>query len=101
VNPVLLFTRYGPGGHFSPHTDGNTVVDLNTRSLYSMLLYLNDCADGGQTTLFAPPRGAAGDVKALQRFRQDEAARLRWPSDWCVRANGLCVMRDAMVRCVR
>jgi leukotriene-A4 hydrolase len=84
VNPVLLFTRYGAGGHFSPHTDGNTVIDFNTRSLHSMLLYLNDCPDGGHTTLFAPPGGAAGDVKQLQRFRQDEAQRLRWPTDWCV-----------------
>jgi hypothetical protein len=80
VNPVLLFTRYTPGGHFSPHTDGNTVVDLNTRSLRSMLVYLNDCADGGETTLFAPPPGAPPDAHRL--FRSDDAQRLRWPPDW-------------------
>lgn len=38
----LLVARYGPGGHFAPHVDGSTVVDLNTRSLYTALLYLND-----------------------------------------------------------
>ncbi len=82
VNPVLLFSRYGPGGHFSPHTDGNTVVGLNERSLYSLLLYLNDCAEGGETTLFAPPPGRAAD--AGRHFLRDGADRLRWPDDWCV-----------------
>ena len=82
VNPVLLFTRYGPGCHFSPHTDGNTVFGLNRRSLFSMLLYLNDCADGGHTTLFAPPRQPSGGGVA-NRFLRDDAQRLRWPQEWC------------------
>jgi hypothetical protein len=49
VNHDLLFGRYEEGGHFSPHTDGNTVTDFNNRSLYSMIVYLNDCPDGGST----------------------------------------------------
>lgn len=80
VNPVLLFTRYAAGSHFSPHTDGNNVLDLNCRSLYSVLLYLNTCAEGGGTTLFCPP-GCASDQR---RFAADERGRLRWPSDWRV-----------------
>jgi len=80
VNPVLLFSRYGAGGHFSPHTDGNTVVDLNTRSLSSVIIYLNDCADGGETALFAPPADAPADARRL--FRRDEQQRLRWPPGW-------------------
>ena len=61
VNAHLLFNRYGPGGHFSPHTDGATVVDMNCRSLYSMLVYLNSCPleCGGGTALFAPPEGTS------------------------------------------
>jgi hypothetical protein len=51
INPVMLFNRYGPGGHFSPHTDGYTIVDFNTRSMYSTLVYLNDCPDGGATRM--------------------------------------------------
>jgi len=79
VNEVLLFTTYGPGGHFSPHTDGNTVSGLNQRSLYSLLVYLDDCQDGGQTTLFAPPPGS----EASQRlFARDASGRLRWPPEW-------------------
>ena len=27
----LLFVKYGPGGHFSPHTDGYTIHDFNCR----------------------------------------------------------------------
>ncbi|RNF17028.1 uncharacterized protein Tco025E_04960 [Trypanosoma conorhini] len=48
----LLLGRYGPGGHFSPHLDGSTVVDLNTRSLYTLLIYLNTCERGGETVMF-------------------------------------------------
>lgn len=36
-----------------PHVDGSTVVDLNTRSFYTLLVYLNDCPAGGHTYLFA------------------------------------------------
>lgn len=83
VNEVLLFTTYSPGGHFSPHTDGNSVVDLNTRSLYSLLLYLADCPDGGQTTLFAPPPGSE---EAQRLFARDAGGRLRWPPEWAAGA---------------
>nr|CCC90701.1 conserved hypothetical protein [Trypanosoma congolense IL3000] len=55
----LLFARYGSGGHFSPHIDGSTIVDLNTRSLYTLLIYLNDCERGGETVLFS---GEQADV---------------------------------------
>jgi leukotriene-A4 hydrolase len=52
TNDNLLLSRYLSGGHFSPHTDGYSVVDLNHRSMYSLILYLNDChapgpSDGG------------------------------------------------------
>lgn len=54
INPVLLFGRYGEGCHFSPHTDGNNVVDFNTRSLYTVLIYLNTCKDGGKVSVCPP-----------------------------------------------
>ncbi|KEG10747.1 hypothetical protein DQ04_03341010 [Trypanosoma grayi] len=49
----LLLGRYGAGGHFSPHVDGSTIVDLNTRSFYTLLIYLNDCESGGETVIFS------------------------------------------------
>ena len=73
VNPRLLFARYGEGGHFSPHTDGYTIVDYNKRSLYSFLLYLNLCEQGGATRMFAH------DHCRSQKFVVDEGGRYRWP----------------------
>lgn len=74
INPYLLFARYGPGGHFSPHTDGYTIVDFNTRSLYSFLLYLNDCKEGGSTRLLSKRK----DGQGADTFEVDAAGRFRW-----------------------
>lgn len=49
----LLLGRYHPGGHFMPHIDGSTIVDLNTRSMYTLLIYLNDVEEGGETYLLS------------------------------------------------
>jgi hypothetical protein len=48
----LLLARYLDGGHFAPHVDGTTIVNLNTRSLYTALIYLNTCQCGGETRVF-------------------------------------------------
>lgn len=72
VNHDLLFGRYGEGGHFSPHTDGNTVVDFNNRSLYSVIVYLNDCADGGSTRMLVLEEGDSFCTDASGRFRGRE-----------------------------
>ena len=78
VNEHLLFNKYEPGGHFSPHTDGATIVDMNRRSLYSMLVYLNRCPDGGGTALFSPPEGTS-----MGKFVVDPALGVyRWPEEW-------------------
>ena len=49
---LILFARYKPGGHFSPHTDGSNIDTLNRRSFYTMILYLNDCQGGGETKFY-------------------------------------------------
>jgi len=85
VNDHLLFNKYDSTGHFSPHTDGATVVDFNTRSLYSVLVYLNDCDDGGETSMFAPPEEAARN-----KFVLDGDNRYRWPAEWIVDAAPVC-----------
>lgn len=51
VNPHWLFSRYIDGGHFSPHTDGNTVFDFNKRTMYTALVYLSSSEDG-ETRIF-------------------------------------------------
>lgn len=47
----LLLAKYNPGGHFSPHTDGNCVHDFNHRTLYSIIIYLSEC-EGGETAFY-------------------------------------------------
>ena len=50
TNDDILLSRYGSGGHFAPHTDGYSVRDLNHRSMYSIIIYLNtpeSPAEGG------------------------------------------------------
>jgi len=95
VNADALFAKYTEGGHFSPHTDGATVVDFNTRSLYSVLIYLNDCDDGGETVMYAPPVGAERNL-----FVKDDRERYRWPKEWiadvvkCVAGNALVFRQE-------
>jgi len=91
VNSHLLFNRYSGSGHFSPHTDGATIEDFNTRSFYSVLVYLNDCAEGGETSMFAPPEGVE-----RSKFLVDERARFRWPEEWIVDA-APCARGTALV----
>ena len=95
VNEHLLFNRYSGRGHFSPHTDGATIEDFNTRSFYSVLVYLNDCARGGETSMFAPP----SDFEP-SKFVRDEDDRYRWPDEWiadaapCARGTALVFRQD-------
>eukprot|EP00292_Cryptomonas_paramecium_P000382 CAMPEP_0113688544 /NCGR_PEP_ID=MMETSP0038_2-20120614/16599_1 /TAXON_ID=2898 /ORGANISM="Cryptomonas paramecium" /LENGTH=373 /DNA_ID=CAMNT_0000609379 /DNA_START=145 /DNA_END=1263 /DNA_ORIENTATION=+ /assembly_acc=CAM_ASM_000170 len=79
LNPCFLFNRYGSGGHFSPHTDGYSIVDFNTRSLYSALFYLSPC-QGGETRMMEE----SGEVLVRhqqERFVRDEGGRCRFPDE--------------------
>ena len=78
INDHLLFNKYVGKGHFSPHTDGATVESFNRRSFYSVLVYLNTCKEGGETSLFYnQPKESS-----LSYFDVDEQSRYRWPKDW-------------------
>lgn len=51
-NERLRFYRYERGQFFAPHLDGAyTRPDGSERSIYSVLIYLNDDFDGGATRL--------------------------------------------------
>ena len=69
LNPHLLLNRYGSGGHFAPHADGSTLVDFNHRSLYTVLIYLNHCTDGGATQLLDGSDGNTSTVDAQSGAR--------------------------------
>merc|ERR1711974_179423 len=59
----------GDGGHFSPHTDGTTVVDFNRRTFYSCVLFLNESPWGGHTRIYA-------DAQIRKDLAPDAAGRL-------------------------
>ena len=48
----LLIAHYPEGGHFAPHVDGTTIEDFNCRSLFTVLIYLNDVTEGGGTHIY-------------------------------------------------
>lgn len=69
TNPKLLLSRYLEGGHFSPHTDGTTVIDFNRRTFYSCVLFLNSSSWGGHTRLYA-------DEQMRKELQKDDLGRL-------------------------
>ena len=74
LNTDFLFVRYPSGGAFAPHSDGRAVHDFNLRSLYSIVLYLNDlpAGCGGGTSFYVPD--------AIQKLVPAEKTG-RWTAD--------------------
>lgn len=59
VNERLRFLRYDPGHKFNPHCDCTYVrPDLSARTLITMMVYLNENFEGGETTLLDRRSGA-------------------------------------------
>ncbi|ETO29871.1 hypothetical protein RFI_07249 [Reticulomyxa filosa] len=52
INAALRFTKYGKGHYFKPHRDGSFVHDANLRSVYTVMIYLNEDFEGGETRFF-------------------------------------------------
>lgn len=67
TNHSVLFGKYNPGGHFAPHTDGYSIIDFNFRSMYSIVLYLNDVSGGGGGTRF---------------YSDDQRGKLQYTTRW-------------------
>lgn len=72
TNENILFARYNPGGHFAPHTDGYNVLDCDRRSMYSIVLYLNDCHEGGGTRFYHDDQKAHLVLDSNGRFTGKE-----------------------------
>jgi hypothetical protein len=49
LNERLRFYRYGPGQRFSPHTDGCYRRANGEESFFTLMIYLNGGARGGET----------------------------------------------------
>jgi hypothetical protein len=50
----LRLYKYGPGQYFKPHVDGEFFDRIHgTRSVFTVLLYLNNVKDGGRTLFYS------------------------------------------------
>ncbi|KAF0972133.1 hypothetical protein FDP41_009829 [Naegleria fowleri] len=54
VNECLRFSKYEEGNYFRPHIDGQFVRHDHERSIYTLLIYLNDDFEGGETRFMKP-----------------------------------------------
>lgn len=54
----LLFSRYNEGNHFAIHTDGFNIESFDCRSMFSIVIYLNDLkeGEGGETVFYGTDR---------------------------------------------
>lgn len=61
----MIFIRYGVGDRFDVHTDAPYVPGPRSKSMYTLMLYLNDNFEGGETRfpglgrVISPRRGMA------------------------------------------
>eukprot|EP00026_Physarum_polycephalum_P014885 Phypoly_transcript_15451.p1 GENE.Phypoly_transcript_15451~~Phypoly_transcript_15451.p1 ORF type:complete len:255 (+),score=41.94 Phypoly_transcript_15451:103-867(+) len=76
VDHRIQLYRYTAGGVFNKHRDGPTYYSVNKRSLFTVLVYLNDTYKGGNTTVFTDdqtidykvPKKAGACFAMLQRM---------------------------------
>lgn len=80
LNSDLLFARYPSGGAFAPHTDGRAILNFNTRSFFSVIIFLNDIdtENGGGTRFYSESA-----TKNLQMITSNDThiASNRWTAD--------------------
>lgn len=52
LNEVIKFTKYTPGGRFLPHIDNSIAKSNNEKSIFTIIIYLNQDFEGGETRFF-------------------------------------------------
>eukprot|EP01064_Diplonema_japonicum_P018076 TRINITY_DN26772_c0_g1_i1.p1 TRINITY_DN26772_c0_g1~~TRINITY_DN26772_c0_g1_i1.p1 ORF type:complete len:273 (+),score=42.42 TRINITY_DN26772_c0_g1_i1:67-885(+) len=55
ANPSLRICKYQAGGVFKPHYDGIYLKNIDSRSLWTFMVYLNSEFEGGSTNFIASP----------------------------------------------
>ena len=75
LNYDFLFAKYPSGGSFAPHTDGRAIHSFNTRSFYSVIIFLNDIPFdcGGGTRFYSS--------SAVRNLKRSQDSAQRWTSD--------------------
>eukprot|EP01102_Stenamoeba_stenopodia_P015217 TRINITY_DN5169_c0_g1_i1.p1 TRINITY_DN5169_c0_g1~~TRINITY_DN5169_c0_g1_i1.p1 ORF type:complete len:216 (+),score=39.49 TRINITY_DN5169_c0_g1_i1:50-697(+) len=88
--------HYKPGGVFEKHTDGATFHSADRRSLFTVLVYLNDGYEGGHTTVYTDdetksykvPKGMGSCFAMLQRTLH-EGSVVESGEKWALRCDVL------------
>lgn len=65
VNPAMRINKYKDEDYFSPHKDAQYAPSGDERSLLSLLIYLNDDYEKGETKFYFPKQASKSDVKGL------------------------------------
>ena len=65
VNPAMRINKYQRGDFFAPHKDAQYAPNGDERSLFSLIIYLNDDYEKGQTKFYFPKVNKKADIKGL------------------------------------
>eukprot|EP00049_Salpingoeca_infusionum_P008888 m.147231 g.147231 ORF g.147231 m.147231 type:complete len:219 (-) comp14162_c3_seq3:4272-4928(-) len=96
LNERLRFLRYHPGDYFKPHYDGCYVRDdKSEKSELTLMLYLNDGFEGGETSFLPTCRGdepckyvpQKGDILVFEHQMYHEGSVLKQGQKDCMRTD--------------
>jgi hypothetical protein len=73
VNAAMRLNKYNHGDYFAPHKDAQYAPSGDERSLLSLLIYLNDNYEKGETKFYFPRQSPKSDVKGLTIAEEIEA----------------------------
>ncbi|CAF3694610.1 unnamed protein product [Rotaria sp. Silwood1] len=73
VNPAMRLNKYNHGDYFGLHKDAQYAPSGDERSLLSLLIYLNDNYEKGETKFYFPKQSSKSDVKGLTIAEEMEA----------------------------
>jgi hypothetical protein len=65
VNPAMRLNKYNEGEYFAPHKDAQYAPSGDERSLFSLLIYLIDNYEKGETKFYFPKILPKSNIKGL------------------------------------
>ena len=98
ANERLRFYRYGPGQRFAPHHDGAFVRDVCEQSFITLMVYLNDRFEGGETRFLDLERTVfprTGSALLFQHGLLHEGAAVTRGTKYVIRSDVMYVRREA------
>ncbi|CAF2855001.1 unnamed protein product [Rotaria sp. Silwood2] len=65
VNPAMRLNKYNEGEYFSPHKDAQYAPSGDERSLFSLVIYLTDNYEKGETKFYFPKISPKSNIRGL------------------------------------